>query len=364
LTIFKEIQSSLQTCLSCLDTGVVQIDKIGKTCAATSVPSGDGLSSNLGGSSPVIEVKDSKGNVIIIQEKVDIAPVDEVFEAYIAARDNNQNSEEVDDLITNDEAKRNEANKKQSENVLKELKTVLVGKQKEWEVREARAIARQANIGFDQESEQNSEEKENTTVEARSHQVPISLYKDNISLKQKTESNLMSQENDVSPDSGIGNEIISNISSSSSEESMYCMITKIFKQDPETETPNHCVSLEKVEDEEDFGCISSSSLKLLGRPQLFRRPSRSAALRRSKKRNDMKGPQLKDTKVGECVYTQRQQQEIRFNSEPEGWNVSLATSVANRAKELRGGEGLKRRMEEIGVLGGEEYFGESDCDST
>merc|ERR1719414_2836700 len=109
------------------------------------------------------------------------------------------------------------------------------------------------------------------------------------------------------------------------------MITKNFEQDPETETPNHCVSLAKVEDKEDFGCISSSSLKLLGRPQLFRRPSRSVALRRSKKRNDMKGSQLKDTRVGECVYTQRQQ-EIRFNSEPEGWNVSLATSVANRAK--------------------------------
>jgi hypothetical protein len=67
-----------------------------------------------------------------------------VFEAFIASRD--FEPEQLgfeDDFI---EAERGRASHRQSKKVLRELKVVLVGKQKEWEVREARAIARQAGV--------------------------------------------------------------------------------------------------------------------------------------------------------------------------------------------------------------------------
>ena len=48
-----------------------------------------------------------------------------------------------------EEDKKNGKKNKQSRKVLKELKTVLVSKKKEWEVREARALARQNGEDYD-----------------------------------------------------------------------------------------------------------------------------------------------------------------------------------------------------------------------
>ena len=62
-----------------------------------------------------------------------------------------------------EEDKKNGKKNKQSRKVLKELKTVLVSKQKEWEVREARALARQNGEAFDETvSEAVKQEEDNS----------------------------------------------------------------------------------------------------------------------------------------------------------------------------------------------------------
>ena len=71
----------------------------------------------------------------VIDAAAEVKHMDEVFEAFIASHD--YEPAELgfeDDFIAREEVERREASQKQSKRVLTELKTVLVGKQREWEV--------------------------------------------------------------------------------------------------------------------------------------------------------------------------------------------------------------------------------------
>ena len=87
-----------------------------------------------------IEKKNNDSKKIIISENDEIRHEDEVFEAEIIKELSGDEHLEED---KSNEVKTNTKEKKQSKKVLNELKSVLVGKQKEWRVREGRALARQ-----------------------------------------------------------------------------------------------------------------------------------------------------------------------------------------------------------------------------
>ena len=72
--------------------------------------------------------------------------MDEVFEANITKATVGLSNTDVDTI--NLENKRTGQEKKESRAVLQELKTVLVSKQKEWKVREAKALARQHGTAY------------------------------------------------------------------------------------------------------------------------------------------------------------------------------------------------------------------------
>ena len=86
------------------------------------------------------EKKNNDSKKIIISENDEIRHEDEVFEAEIKKELSGDEQLEED---KSNEVKINTKQKKQSKKVLNELKSVLVGKQKEWRVREGRALARQ-----------------------------------------------------------------------------------------------------------------------------------------------------------------------------------------------------------------------------
>merc|ERR1719234_1111119 len=98
-----------------------------------------------------VEVKApaAEQTVHVIDEKAEVKHMDEVFEAFISAR--NVDPSELgfeDNFISKEEVERCKASERQSKRVVRELKSVLVGKQKEWERREARAMARQQRVDW------------------------------------------------------------------------------------------------------------------------------------------------------------------------------------------------------------------------
>ena len=106
--------------------------------------------------------------------------MDEVFEAVIVAHDAEPGFLGFDDdFVTQEEKHKSKREKRQSKQVLQELKGVLVGKQKEWEVREARAVARQKNVDKEDEDTKLTDEDHNTETEGYLS-VPQSLMKTNI----------------------------------------------------------------------------------------------------------------------------------------------------------------------------------------
>ena len=82
----------------------------------------------------------------VITENYNIYHVDEVFEAYITNATVDLANTDADTI--NLENKRTGQEKKESRAVLQELKSVLVSKQKEWKVREAKALARQQGTDY------------------------------------------------------------------------------------------------------------------------------------------------------------------------------------------------------------------------
>jgi len=81
--------------------------------------------------------------IIILNENDEILHEDEVFEAFIKKE---MCEAKEDEKVLEDRAVKKD--QKQSRRVLSELKTVLVEKQKEWRVREGKAIARQRGVEY------------------------------------------------------------------------------------------------------------------------------------------------------------------------------------------------------------------------
>ena len=136
---FQEIQAELNACVGCLDEGVSQIDTLQGT------KKDENLNDDNDESSPTTTSSDFQslgataayvdGNEF--EEHADL--YDEVFEAFIDGREAG-----VDYLNRLDEdAKQTNELAQQSNQVLRELKRVLVYKAREHEIREAQALSRQ-----------------------------------------------------------------------------------------------------------------------------------------------------------------------------------------------------------------------------
>ena len=136
---FKEIQTELNSCLTCLEDGATEIDTLGRPSSSRSDTSRSETSDLL---SAAAETKAPEQTVHVIDEKAEVKHMDEVFEAFISARnvepaelgfeDDFISKEEVDlsclTLITSAAAQveRCKASERQSKRVVRELKSVLV----------------------------------------------------------------------------------------------------------------------------------------------------------------------------------------------------------------------------------------------
>ena len=123
----KEIQAELRNCQNIVEEKVENISSTIRNDVAHKVE-------NAGPNLPVPKSDLSKEK-IALSETDDFNHVDEVFEAYIPTI--------LSDTFAGEEMFEEKKENKHSLKVLKELKTVLVSKQREWEVREAKALARQ-----------------------------------------------------------------------------------------------------------------------------------------------------------------------------------------------------------------------------
>ena len=175
---FQEIQTELNACLICLDDGVEEIDFIGRPGSSRSMNE-----SELSATESTIDTEDNhnKQQVRDIDDTNEIAQMAEVFEAFIAQDIDPSFLGFDDDFLTQVETQKPMKEKE----VLQELKSVLDGKQKEWEVREARAVARQKrvdkedgdnNVRLISETEKNCEDQSTAT----NGSVPTSLLHTNI----------------------------------------------------------------------------------------------------------------------------------------------------------------------------------------
>ena len=184
---FQEIQTELNACLTCLDDGVEEIDFIGRPGSSRSM-----TESELSATESSIDTQDNhkKQQDRVIDDTNEIAQMDKVFEAFIAQDIDPSFLGFDDDFVTQEEAQKPKKEKKQSNKVLRELESVLDGKQKEWEVSEAKAVARQENVDkedgntFDKNEEFNSEPEKNVKDQSTATNgylsVPTSLLKTNI----------------------------------------------------------------------------------------------------------------------------------------------------------------------------------------
>eukprot|EP00090_Calanus_glacialis_P007205 TRINITY_DN15665_c0_g1_i5.p1 TRINITY_DN15665_c0_g1~~TRINITY_DN15665_c0_g1_i5.p1 ORF type:complete len:614 (+),score=153.85 TRINITY_DN15665_c0_g1_i5:23-1843(+) len=133
-----EIQDELKTCQEYIEDGAEDISRTLKPVDSTVQK----LETTVA-SSPR-HGRDIQNKVIT--ENYNIYHVDEVFEAYITNATVDLANTDADTI--NLENKRTGQEKKESRAVLQELKSVLVSKQKEWKVREAKALARQQGTDY------------------------------------------------------------------------------------------------------------------------------------------------------------------------------------------------------------------------
>merc|ERR550532_1537294 len=110
---FKEIQTELNSCLTCLEDGATEIDTLGRPSSSRSDTSRSEMSDQL---STAAEAKDpAEQTVHIIDEKAEVKHMDEVFEAFISAR--NVDPSELgfeDNFISKEEVERCKASERQS----------------------------------------------------------------------------------------------------------------------------------------------------------------------------------------------------------------------------------------------------------
>ena len=129
---------------------------------------------------------DTHDNQVIREKKIiddshEIAQMDEVFEAFISQDIDLSALGFDDDFVTQDDKIKAKKAKKQSTRVINELKSALICRQQEFEVRESRAVARQNKIDNDdyQEHLDNNDSEANKNTEGYLS-VPKSLIKTNI----------------------------------------------------------------------------------------------------------------------------------------------------------------------------------------
>jgi len=190
---FSEIQSELNACLTCLDDGVTQIDDITQPKSSKD----HSEDSEMSATESTADITD---NIRVIGD-AEQSHMDEVFEAFIAL---DSKSDETmgfdDDFVTKEEKGKQRAENKQSKKVLQELKTVLVIKKQEMDVRESKAIARQARV--DSIDADNLEDNPNSDTDLSDRKdllsVPKSLVQTNIlGLSQETDSDADSIDSDT-----------------------------------------------------------------------------------------------------------------------------------------------------------------------
>ncbi|XP_023322769.1 uncharacterized protein LOC111697112 [Eurytemora carolleeae] len=196
---FKEIQGELNACLTCLEEGVDQIDDIKRPSSARSLNS-DEMCSEVSSAESV--AGSSQCTQRVISESDEQSHMDEVFEAFISS--DNLDMKFEDNFVQDYEKSKEE--RRQSKKVLNELKSVLRVKEKEFQVREAKAIARQARVdsvdlqlGDDNcTSSAKEEENLNSINQSANLEVPVPLVKSNIlGLSQETDSDCDSIRSDT-----------------------------------------------------------------------------------------------------------------------------------------------------------------------
>ena len=166
--------------MTCLDTGVEEIDYIARPSSSRSM-----TESELSATESSVDVQDNheKQGVKVIDDSKEIAQMDEVFEAFIAQDLNPNDFGFEDDFVSAEEKQKSKREMKQSKRVLEELKSVLIGKEKEFEVREARAVARQQKVEKEDDESIHDQVKSaaDTSVETDGFlSVPKSLMTTNI----------------------------------------------------------------------------------------------------------------------------------------------------------------------------------------
>ena len=138
---FQDIQSELNVCITCLDGGVEEMEVMARPGSSNS----DTRSSTSDTSSRLKDTAEpSSQDDQIVDENEEIAHMDEVFEAFISHDFSVEGLGFEDDFVPREPQTGKEA--KQSKRVLTELKSVLNGRMKETEVREAKALSRQNGI--------------------------------------------------------------------------------------------------------------------------------------------------------------------------------------------------------------------------
>ena len=137
---FQDIQSELNACLTCLDDGVEEIDYIARPASARSM-----TESELSATESSVDIHDNlkKQQSRGVDDKTEIAQMDEVFQAFIA-QDTDLSFD--DDFVPQTDTKKSKKGKKQSNKIAKEMKSAFVQKESFKDVREVRSIARQQNV--------------------------------------------------------------------------------------------------------------------------------------------------------------------------------------------------------------------------
>ena len=141
---FQEIQNELNVCITCLDGGVEEMEFIARPGSSSSNKTVDDNESSVldSGTDSIEKEKDNK-----INAATEMCHMDEVFEAFISKNIDGLGFE--DDFVPRDINKVDEnsvKHVKQSKRVLTELKSVLNGRFKETEEREAKALHRQGKV--------------------------------------------------------------------------------------------------------------------------------------------------------------------------------------------------------------------------
>ena len=145
---FQDIQSELNTCITCLDGGVEEMEFMARpgsrASGGSSSRSAEEPDPRSAGSERVI--KQDSVTTVKIDETDEIDHMDQVFEAFIAHDFSAEQPGFDDDFVPQQDSR-------QSRRVVKELETVLSEKRRDTEEREARALSRQINVAEEQSTD-------------------------------------------------------------------------------------------------------------------------------------------------------------------------------------------------------------------